>query len=93
MLNTTEEFLKLRFLKRWGKKRVGLRFERGCGSQYEAFFRENSAFSVYEFLTIKAESSWLCCGVLRQNFHPGWKVRAIKPVKSCHGFLEDNSKS
>lgn len=62
MLNTTEEFLKLTFLKGRGKKQVGLRFERGCGSHYAAFFREDSAFSAYELFIIKAESSWLHCG-------------------------------
>lgn len=93
MLNTTEEFLKLRFLKGGKKIQVCLRFESGCDSHYEAFFRENSAFSVYELFIRKAGSSCLTLWVLRQSFHPGWKVRAIKPGKGRHVFLEGSYKT
>lgn len=41
----------------------------------------------------KAGSSWLTLWELRQNFDPGWKVRAIKPGKGCRVFLEGSSKS
>ena len=68
-------------------------WKRGCHSHHEAFFRENSAFSVYELFIREAGSSWLTLWLLRQNFHPGCKVRAIKPGKGCHAFLEGNSKS
>ena len=42
----------------------GLRFQRDIVNGHcEAFFRENSAFGVYELFIRKAVSSWLTLGV------------------------------